>query len=90
MENWEMVVVIRCASVRSPEYGYYIADHVNRTVRWVHEGPQEVLSPEDSKFNLSSLNILTQDWTQLKFVGAPSTGSTSTPSPLTAFVPVTT
>ncbi|KAG9096019.1 hypothetical protein FS749_009258 [Ceratobasidium sp. UAMH 11750] len=48
-ENWEIVVVIYCVRFRSPEYGYYIADRYNRTIRWVHGGPQEILSREEAQ-----------------------------------------
>ncbi|KAG8709250.1 hypothetical protein FRC09_000778 [Ceratobasidium sp. 395] len=48
-DNWEIVVVINCIAFKSPRYGYYIADRSNRTIRWVHGGPEEVLSPREAQ-----------------------------------------
>ncbi|KAG8790134.1 hypothetical protein FRC12_012704 [Ceratobasidium sp. 428] len=48
-DNWEIVVVINCIAFNSPKYGYYIADRPNRTIRWVHGGPGEVLNPRDAQ-----------------------------------------
>ncbi|KAG8723602.1 hypothetical protein FRC09_002624 [Ceratobasidium sp. 395] len=69
-DNWEIVVVINCIAFNSPKYGYYVADRPNRTIRWVHGGPEEVLNPRDGEL--------------LEFAGWLSFGGTSANSQLTA------
>ncbi|KAG9122476.1 hypothetical protein FRC07_001124 [Ceratobasidium sp. 392] len=49
-DDWEVVIVVYCVAFQSPGYGYYIADRLYRTIRWLHNGPQEILSQEDARF----------------------------------------
>ncbi|KAJ1305942.1 hypothetical protein OPQ81_010660 [Rhizoctonia solani] len=35
-DRLEITIVIRCISPKKPEISYYIADHTDKTVRWLH------------------------------------------------------